>query len=340
MVRRRLLTALGLFALLAAGGLGGGYVWIDSAARAPLVAADGVLVVPRGASASRIPRLLADAQLADESGLWAARLWLRLHPVAPKFGKHRLTQGMSLVDVLAALEQPPLPDDAPVVILEGWRISDTDRAFSSGPTPIMPAGAYARAARQPARFKLSFAFSAPTLEGYLYPETYLMPAQRVDPEQLIQRQLDTFDERFARPYAEEIKTSGRTLHELVIVASMLEREEPNPEHRPTIAGIIYKRLERGFPLGIDATSRYELDDWNDRAKFLVRLRDPGDLYNTRLRQGLPPGPIGSPNVRSLVAALRPVPSEYLYYLHDKERNLRLARNADEHEENRRRYGVY
>ena len=156
----------------------------------------------------------------------------------------------------------------------------------------------------------------------------------------MQRQLDLFHKQFSEPYANEIKASGHTLHELVIVASMLEREEPKPENRPTIAGIIYKRLALKFPLGIDATSRYPLDDWNDRSAFLKRLRDAADPYNTRLRPGLPAGPIGSPNLSSLLAALRPVSSEWLYYLHDKNHDVHFGRNAVEHEANRKQYDVY
>ena len=107
-----------------------------------------------------------------------------------------------------------------------------------------------------------------------------------------------------------------------------------------MAGIIWKRLDEGWQLGIDATSRYTLENWNDRKAFLRQLRDPGDAYNTRERKGLPPTPIGNPALPSLQAASAPVESDYYYYLHDGEGNLHPAVNAAEHERNRARYNVY
>jgi UPF0755 protein len=124
------------------------------------------------------------------------------------------------------------------------------------------------------------------------------------------------------------------------MASMLEREEPVPAQRSLVAGILWKRIDHDTALGVDATSRYELDEWNDRQSFLKKLRDKEDPYNTRHRVGLPPGPIGAPSVASLVAALRPKPSEFWYYLHDANKVLRPSRNAAEHEALRKKYNVY
>jgi UPF0755 protein len=107
-----------------------------------------------------------------------------------------------------------------------------------------------------------------------------------------------------------------------------------------VAGIMYKRLDAKTPLGIDATSRYTLPEWNDRKAFLKKLRDPADPYNTRLSAGLPPTAIGNPTLSSLEAAMKPEASEFWYYLHDADKNLHPARNAAEHEANRKKYDVY
>jgi UPF0755 protein len=103
---------------------------------------------------------------------------------------------------------------------------------------------------------------------------------------------------------------------------------------------MWKRVDRNFGLGIDATSRYTIPDWNNREDFLVQLRDPEDPYNTRLRKGLPPTAIGNPAIESLEAAANPESSEFLYYLHDAQQNLHPARDATEHEANRAKFGVY
>jgi len=178
------------------------------------------------------------------------------------------------------------------------------------------------------------------LEGYLYPETYGVVPLSFTVDGLLQRQLDTFAARIWTPFEAEIKKSGRTLHELVTMASLLEREEPTPAQRPLVAGILWKRVDAKVPLGVDATSRYELAHWNDRAAFLKKLRDVNDVWNTRHKPGLPPGPIGAPTVASFLAALRPVTSDNWYYLHDAQRVLHPSRNAQEHEALRAKYNVY
>ncbi len=327
-----------MLVLVAAAGAVGAWAWVENAGTGPLIKEDLVFEVPKGASGPKLPKLLHEAHLLDD--VMPAQIYLKLHPAFPKFGKHQLTKGMSLTQVTEALAGTPIPDDVAVTVIEGWRLVDTDTDLASWTPPLAPKGAYIAAASDPKRFKIPFTFTAPDLEGYLFPETYMVPATGFEPERLIQRQLDSFNAKFAAPYADEISKSGHTLHELVIVASMLEREEPNPQNRPTIAGIIYKRLTRKFPLGIDATSRYPLVDWNDRGKFLARLRDPNDPYNTRSRLGLPFGPIGSPTLASLLAALRPTASEWLYYLHDKNHDVHFAKNAEEHEANRKQFDIY
>jgi UPF0755 protein len=104
--------------------------------------------------------------------------------------------------------------------------------------------------------------------------------------------------------------------------------------------VLYKRLDRGMPLGVDATSRFTLDDWDDRQAFLKMLLDKNDPYNTRHRAGPPPGPIGAPGLLSLTAALSPQPTESWYYLHDKQGQIHFARSLKEHEANRHMYGVW
>jgi UPF0755 protein len=336
-------VAVSLVVLVVAVGVlaGGAWVYMARAVEAPLLDHDAVVDVPKGMSGNRLSRLLVDTGLLQDGlPFIEARVYLRRHPVLPKAGKHALKRGMSLAQALETFAGEPLVDDVPVTIVEGWRLADTDDALSAATPPYINKGSYRKAASDPSRFKAPFTFEGADLEGYLYPDTYAMPLGHFEVDRLIQRQLDSFSEKFAVPYADEIKKSGRSLHDLVIVASMLEREERNPAVRPEIAGVMYTRLRRKVPLGIDATSRYTLKDWNDPRAFLVKLRDPADLYNTRLRDGLPHGPIGSPSLPSLLAALRPHKNEWLYYLHDKEGNVHFARTAAEHEANRKRYNVY
>lgn len=293
--------------------------------------------VPPGSTASGIQPALQTEGLAPGGLSW--KLYVRQNPAEVtclKAGTFELRHDMSLRQVFATLCGVPLPDDVPFTIVEGWRIRDVDAALAAAGF-IVP-GAYAQLANSKA-VDLPFPIESPTLEGYLYPETYAVPPPgKFDPAALIVRQLDTFDDVFRSKH--EGALGGRTLHEIVVMASMLEREEPSPEQRPLVAGILWKRIDKGWQLGVDATSRYDLADWNDRRAFLLKLHDQEDPYNTRIHKGLPPTAIGNPAVSSLEAALAPVASEYWYYLHDGTGTLHPSRNAAEHDALRAKYNVY
>jgi len=298
--------------------------------------AETVVTVPKGATPRTLGPVLEQAGIIDSAGsfTWYARL--SKEGACMKAGRFRLSRSMSPHEILTALCGAPIPEDVPFTVVEGWRIRDIDEALVTA--RLIAPGAYIAAAADPSSYKASFTLPSGSLEGYLYPETYRVEPDRFDVHALVQRQLDLFGERFATPYASEL--GGRGLAAIVTMASLLEREEPKPENRPLVAGILWKRIDNGWALGVDATSRYGLAQWNDRQAFLVKLRDPDDPYNTRLRMGLPPTPIGNPNLSSLLAALHPVDSEYWYYLHDQAQNLHPSRNEAEHEAFRKKFGIY
>ena len=337
---KKLFLAVAASVLVVSLGAGGAFVWAERAVETPARpgATEPVeFTVERGTTGQALGRKLADAGLIADARLWRFHLWRR-GGLAAKAGRFSLSPGMSAAEIATALEGTPLPDDKPFVVIEGWRLRDTDAALAAAGW-IEP-GAYIAAASSSKGYRASFELPKGSLEGYLYPETYAIPVEGFDVRALVQRQLDTFAQRFWATYGDEVKKSGRSLHDVVVMASLLEREEPLPEQRPLVAGILWKRIDAGVPLGVDATSRYELAEWNDRKAFLKRLRDPQDPWNTRTRAGLPPGAIGSPPVDSLVSALRPKRSDFWYYLHDGQRILRPSRNAQEHEALRKKYNVY
>jgi UPF0755 protein len=294
-----------------------------------------VFEVPKGATARGLGPRLVDAGLVSNATWWSLRLRLSGAGGCVKAGKFEVRRSMSADELLDAFCGTPLADDVPFTVIEGWRIRDIDAALAAG--GWIEAGAYT-AVTTGKSVPLPFPIEGPTLEGYLYPETYRIPAGRIDVEDLVVRQLETFRERFLEKHPDGF--GKRSLHQIVVVGSMLEREEPKPHNRPLVAGIMWKRLDIVTPLGIDATSRYTIADWNDRKAFLKQLRDPADPYNTRLRNGLPPTPIGNPAIASLEAAMKPEASEFLYYLHDAQQNLHPGRNLAEHEANRRKYDVW
>jgi len=151
------------------------------------------------------------------------------------------------------------------------------------------------------------------LEGLLFPTTYYVPPLRLGNEAyLAQLMVDTFVERFWKPYKDEIEQNPFSLRQLVTIASMVQWEVKMDEERPIVAGVIINRLKRGMKLEIDATVLYALGQ--RKCRVLYRDLKVDSPYNTYRYAGLPPGPICSPGLSSLIAALRPAKVPYLYYV--------------------------
>jgi UPF0755 protein len=170
------------------------------------------------------------------------------------------------------------------------------------------------------------------IEGFLFPETYFV-REDSDADGVIQRLLDQFgDEAEALPWA-NAEALGVTPYEVVIIASMIEREAALDRERPVIAGVIYNRLKIGMTLGIDATLLY--DDPTPDGQLSFSDLEFDSPYNTRINAGLPPTPIASPGRASLAAALNPADTPFLFYvLCGADGHHAFGETAAEHEANR------
>ena len=149
-----------------------------------------------------------------------------------------------------------------------------------------------------------------SLEGFLFPATYEIGTETTVPF-LVEQQLAAYDGAVAAVDMRFAKSRNLTPYEVLIIASMVEREVAEPSERPTVAGVIYNRLKRKMRLDIDATVQYAVGEWRAlNAKDLAS----DSPYNTRKVSGLPPGPIASPGLASIEAAARPKQSAFLYYV--------------------------
>ncbi|MEK7136929.1 MAG: endolytic transglycosylase MltG [Patescibacteria group bacterium] len=173
------------------------------------------------------------------------------------------------------------------------------------------------------------------LEGYLFPDTYFVNAAEFDVQKFHERLLRTFEERVASGLQDDLAVSGRDLSDVITMASLIERETVTSEERPIVSGILWKRLDAGRALDVDATVRYILEKpTNALTRSDLEFDSP---YNTRRIAGFPPGPIANPGLASIKAALHPEDSPYWYYLHDNEGKIHYAETNDEHNVNKVRY---
>lgn len=170
------------------------------------------------------------------------------------------------------------------------------------------------------------------LEGRLFPETYfLSPLSSVD--QIIDKLHTTYLEKIA-PLAKDIANSGRTEMEIIIMASLIE-EEASPTSRKMISGILWKRVDDGQRLQVDAVFPYLIGVGTyDLTKKDLSYDSP---YNTYRYAGLPPGPITNPGIASIKAAIYPEKSPYWFYLSDRQGRIYYARDFEEHKRNKRLY---
>jgi len=191
----------------------------------------------------------------------------------------------------------------------------------------LKANAYLAATARPRR-QPGFGAKAYPLEGFLFPATYDFTA-RMTSAQLVAAQLKAFRLNWAKLNLAYARSKNLTPYDVLIIASMVEKETPAPEERQLVAGVIYNRLHEGMTLGIDATLRYGLNIPPTESIHESQLHDPTP-YNTRLHAGLPPTPIGSPGLASLQAAAHPAKTAFLFFVAkpDKKHHFFTASSAE------------
>ncbi len=266
------------------------------------------VTVPRGSSLEQIAKLLEKNDVVSSSTFFQLRARLAGRSDGLKPGRYTLRKDMSFTAALDELEKGTSPNIVVLTIPEGLSRGEIAK-ITKGRLP----GSYVAATRRsrlldPRDYR---AKGATSLEGFLFPATYeLRRGQSV--RRLVDRQLTTFKERFRSVSLRKARSKNLTPWDVLIIASMVEREAQVPSERPLIASVIYNRLREGIPLGIDATLRFETGNW-DRPLRVSQL-EAATPYNTRVNLGLPPGPIGNPGLASIRAAANPARTKYLFYV--------------------------
>ena len=262
---------------------------------------------PKGRIALR--RTLAAALLLGFLGL---ALWLGVSA----FGSDTEEQEPPPATTVAA----PKPTILRVVFPEGFnrkemvqrvaevrQIAKTKRKV----TPKLSGNAYAAASKS-APVPAPFRKDAKGIEGFLFPATYEFTPKTTG-KQLVDDQIEHFESNWSKVDLAAARKKNLTPYDVLIIASMVEKETIAPDERPLVAAVIYNRLKAGMPLGIDATIRYGLDVPGTEALRVSQL-ESDNPYNTRNRTGLPPTPIANPGLASMQAAAHPAKVDYLFFV--------------------------
>ena len=166
-----------------------------------------------------------------------------------------------------------------------------------------------------------------SLEGYLFPDTYEVK-KGAGSEDIIKKILNNFDKKLNSDLRTEIKNQGKSIFEIITIASLIEKEVRTFEDKKLVSGVLWKRLESNMPLQVDATIAYITE--KKTTKVLKTDTQIDSLYNAYKYSGLPLGPICNPGIESIKAAIYPENSEYWYYLSTPEGETIFSRTLEEH----------
>ena len=251
---------------------------------------------------------------------------------------------MKLEDVFAQVLVKPEFTDLTITILPGWNTYDIDDYLYRKDIIVNP-GDFLLALRDNfTKYQHDYPFLEGTesLEGFLYPDTYRVP-KNATADTIVRKLLDEWEKKIGGRY-QSLRTisntgSTPTAYQKLILASILEREERNPNEKPIVAGILAKRVAERIPMGADATVCFGYAKTQKQCTpiFIASVIAEKNPYNTRNKQGYPPTPIATVSLESWMAVLNQQTSPYYYYLHDSAGIIHYGKTLAEHNLNKSKY---
>jgi UPF0755 protein len=307
-----------VFLIAVFAGLGLAVKWFDSHSTGTTLTggANGsrVVDVSAGMTASQIGTLLQEQGIIASTADFLDLVTEHASENKLQPGRYTFSEGLKLVDVVDMLEKGTVSAPYKVTIPEGRSISQVSAQLDK--EGKISGAEYETLSKQLSQFDLPFLAGVQltgvtNLEGLLFPSTYFL-SEGQSAAELIKQQLQAFTAKTSSlPWA-EASALKMTPYQIVIVASIIEKECRVSDERPKVARVIYNRLAQDMPLQIDATVRYAVNKWTGAlSKADLAAESP---YNTYLNKGLPPAPICNPGEAALRAALQPVDGDWIYYV--------------------------
>lgn len=274
------------------------------------------VTVVQGDTLSSVADKLDEAGVIDNATLFELEARFGGQSTELKPGEYTFQPGADGEEILGKLTEGEAVPTVAVTIPEGLTLQQTAETVGAAEMGVTTEQ-FAEAAK---KTDYEYAFmeddAVTTTEGYLFPKQYEFE-EGTDAEAMVDRLLEQYlIETQDLDFEGAQDRLNLSEHELVTVASLIERESANSEERPIIASVIYNRIRQGMPLQIDATIQYALGE--PKAELSLRDLKVDSPYNTYENPGLPPGPIASPSRESIQAALEPADTNYLYYVLDAE----------------------
>ncbi len=244
------------------------------------------------------------------------QLYTWTHGISSKLkdGDYIFSANMTLPEIAQALHKGKATQEISLTFIEGWNINEIDDYLVE--KNVAKPGEFTDAVQRRSAWwdKYDILRLKPAeldLEGYLFPDTYRF-YDNVTVEEIAEEMVSTLALKLTPEIRQEIARQGKTVHEVLTLASIVEKEVPHDADRKVVAGIFYARLDAGIGLQSDATVNYATGLKTTRPTYGDLATE--SLYNTYKYRGLPPGPIASPSLSAIEATLDPVDTDYLYFL--------------------------
>ncbi|MCL5266062.1 MAG: endolytic transglycosylase MltG [Chloroflexi bacterium] len=305
-------------------------------------------VVAQGDTAASVAQRLERQKLISNALLFRVMSKLRGADSHLEAGEYQLRRNMTTNEIIDELQQNRFMGSR-ITVVEGWRVEEiADLLQRRG---VVNRDEFLKLVNTPP-FDADFLRSRPagvSLEGYLFPDTYRVPPG-ITSDEVIEQMLENFGQRFSPAMREQAARAGLSIHQVVTLASIVEREAVVPEERPIIASVYLNRLKEGMLLQADPTVQYAVYNASQsapgrgdaRPDYWKKGLTSADLqvdspYNTYRYKGLPPGPIANPGLASIKAVLQPANTTYLYFVATENGAHAFANTLDEHNRNVEKY---
>ncbi|WP_273125085.1 endolytic transglycosylase MltG [Bacillus weihaiensis] len=340
-VRKIVLTVFILLVIAFSGLIGGGYLYIKSALQ-PVDPADQKTVnvtIPIGSSVSMIAKILEENQLIKDDRIF--KYYIKFKNESDfQAGDYELKKSMTFDDIILSLKKGKVMEEVAlqITIPEGRQLKEISSIIANNTTydeedifNKLTDKSFIDAMRDKYPDLLTNdLFSEKVmyaLEGYLFPATYPYYTENPTIEEIVEPMIGKMHEVVTKYYA-QIQEKDMTIHEFVTMSSLIEEEATAKADREKISSVFYNRLDKDMMLQTDPTVLYALGEHKDRVLYAdLEVESP---YNTYKVTGLPPGPIANAGEMSMVAALNPEETDYLYFLATKEGQVIFTKTLDEH----------
>lgn len=309
--------------LVAVGATAGAFAWL-AFSPAPAVRQGPLIVnLPAHEGVLGISRHLAEAGVVREPASFVVVTLLRGSMRHLKAGEYEVPRDASPWDVAALLESGRVRQHF-VLHPEGATVAELGHALEA--EGLATADAVAQAASDPKLLR-SLGIEAASAEGYLFPDTYQF-VRGMTADEMLGRMVQRLRAKLTPELRKRARDRGVSVHQLLTLASIIEREAVDGDEMRLISAVFWNRLQHGMPLQADPTVQYALAK---ERRALTRADLATDHpYNTYRHTGLPPGPIASPGMRAIEAALDPAPVSYLYFVARDDRRHHFSTTVDEH----------